>query len=540
MIKKFKETFDYSKTQWGISEIKNFRSNFQGYELELLIKGLGKDTAKKLKVLDLGCGGGNVDGFLKSKFPHWDITGIDISSRALEIAKNNFSKVHFINESVEKLKFKSKSFDLILSLDTMEHFDNPEKISKSVFNLLKDNGLFFLTIPLEKQLPTFYYLMNKFGLDKKKRGSVGHINVYNDKEISTLFNKIGFIKERTYFGGQLIYTALDFLCFWILRADKRQKPSFESSLIIMKPGFKKTVLLNLKNFASNLIYFENKIFSWFPGGRGHYFFRKSDFFSVNKPLTMFENWQIKMGLTKFLRPKDLIIKKYFEKLDYKHANKILDYGCGNGVWLERILKETESEGVGVDVSKDLIDIANSRKNRRGIYCNSHDSWSIKRNSIDLCFSFDVFEHLRDRDTEIRKISKSIKKGGKILIFTLNPNDKFTFAWFLKLFGSNWLYKHFDHNKSRYVSPKKLSQELIKEGFTDISYELYPGPFNLLTDVFCYGYLKIWEKLLDDKAKRILNINDQFVRFIYPINLLLDKIVTSWGCSNGYFLWAQKK
>ena len=246
MTQKSKKTFDYSKTQWGISKIQNYRDNFQGYEIEILINKLGKDTKKKLKVLDLGCGGGNVDGFLKSNFPHWDVTGIDVSGKALEIARKNFPKVKFLKRGVENLGFKPKSFDLVISLDTMEHFDNPLKVAGSVLNLLKDNGMFFVAIPLEKQFPSFYWIMNKLGLDKAKRASVGHINVLNNKEITSLFKKAGFVKEGQNFGGHSIYTFLDFACFWILRSDKSQKPSFESSLILMKSGIIKSTLIFLK------------------------------------------------------------------------------------------------------------------------------------------------------------------------------------------------------------------------------------------------------------------------------------------------------
>jgi SAM-dependent methyltransferase len=237
---------------------------------------LGKNAKKKLKVLDLGCGGGNVDGFLKSKFPNWEITGVDISTKALKIAKANYPKVIFLKRSVENLDFDSKSFDLILSLDTLEHFDNPGKVVKSARSVLEDDGVFFLAIPLEKQFPTLYWLMNKFGWDKGKRASVGHINVFNNVEILNLFIEAGFIETYHSFGGHLIYTILDYVCFWILRSGKKQKPSFESGLIVMKDGIIKTIILGLKNLASNIIYFESKIFSAFPGGRGHYLFRKYD------------------------------------------------------------------------------------------------------------------------------------------------------------------------------------------------------------------------------------------------------------------------
>jgi 2-polyprenyl-3-methyl-5-hydroxy-6-metoxy-1,4-benzoquinol methylase len=255
---------------------------------------------------------------------------------------------------------------------------------------------------------------------------------------------------------------------------------------------------------------------------------------------MFENWQIKNGLTKFIRPKDFAINKNLENLNYKNAKNILDFGCADGVWLERILKGTKSKGIGVDISPDLIKIANGRKNKLGNYYNSGDVWPIKDGSIDFCFSFDVIEHLRDRKGEIKKLSKSIKKGGKILIFTLNPNDKFTYAWLLKKLGSDYLYKNFDHLKSRFVSPEKLGKELKENGFSETGFELYPGPFNLTSDVFCYGFLKVLENIFGKNSEWILNVNNHLVRIIYPVNKFLDKIFVSHNYSNGYFIWATKK
>ncbi|HUC95242.1 MAG TPA: class I SAM-dependent methyltransferase [Candidatus Saccharimonadales bacterium] len=267
---------------------------------------------------------------------------------------------------------------------------------------------------------------------------------------------------------------------------------------------------------------------------------KADFFSKRPPLTLFEEWQIKNGLNRFLRPKDVAIKERLDNLHYKNAKHILDFGCADGVWLERILRSTKSAGVGVDIAVDLIKVAIDRKDRRGVYYDSGKTWPVKDNSIDFCFSFDVFEHLRNRQAEIDKLSRSIKKGGKILIFTLNPNNKFTFDWLFESFGSDWLYKRADHLKSRFVSPQNLAMELEKNDFKDISFELYPGPLNLILDVFCYAYLKIIEKIFHNKSNWILDLNSRYIRFIYRLNLKFDKMVNAKGYSNGYFLWAEKK
>lgn len=265
-----------------------------------------------------------------------------------------------------------------------------------------------------------------------------------------------------------------------------------------------------------------------------------EFFSENPPLTMFESWQIKNGLKKYLRPKDFAIKKYLDLVGYKNSKVILDYGCANGVWLERILKETpNSKGIGVDIAGELIAIANKRKNKKGNYFDTSLKWTVKDDSVDFCFSFDVVEHLRNRNMELKRISKVIKKGGKLLIFTLNPNNKYTFDWFFELFGSDWLYKRSDHLKSRFISPENLLNELKKNGFKKVGYELYPGPLNLFLDVFCYGALKILESIFGDKIEKILNLNSKVVEFVFNKNLVFDRLINIKGYSNGYFLWAQK-
>lgn len=538
MTKRLQKTFDYSKTKWGIAEIKDYKTSFQGYEVELLIKKLGDDTKRRLKVLDLGCGGGNVCGFLKSKFPKWDIIGVDVSGNALTVAKKNFPKVKFIEQSVEKLDFKKESFDLILSLDTLEHFRNPKEVVNSASKLLKNDGIFFLVTPLEKQRLTFYRLAYKLGLDRAKRGSVGHINVFDDKEIVDMFKNSGFVKEDKFFGGGIIYTILDFGCFWLFELFNKNKErlSFESSLSVMKPGLKKNLIVWLKNIGSTAIYFENKLVSKINGGRCHYFFRKSDFFSINPPVTVCEDLQIKYGLKKVTRPKDVFVRKHlFDVWKIKRLDRVLDFGCAGGVWLERILKTAKVEGIGIDVSEKLIEFARRRKGAYGKYFSLVISWPLKKNYFDYCFSLDVFEHIKneEKEREIRRIYASLKKGGKFLFYTLNPNNKYTFDWLFESLGSNFLYERSDHNKKNFISPVVFRKLLEGVGFRSVNYELFDGPFNLFWDVASYVFLSIFP------FRFTFLLSDVITRIIYPINLFLDRPFTKNGYSNGYFIWGEK-
>jgi len=531
-MKKLKESFDYSSTNWGTAPISNYKTNLQGFELEYLINNLGNlKKQKNIRVLDLGCGGGNVAGFLKSKFPNWQIFGIDVSGYAIKNAKRNFKNINFSLSSAEKLPFKDNFFDLVLSLDTLEHFLVYKKAILEAKRVLKNNGTFFLAVPLEKQFPTPVWFLYKLGWTGKNE-FVGHVNYFDNTTIIKDFKNAGFVKTKMTFAGHLIYFLGDIFYYLFLKPTQGKKTTFESSL-------KNPILIFIKSVFSTITYFESKIFGLLPGGRGHYIFKKSDFFSVNNPHTVAKKIQLKYALSKATRSKDVYITNHIHKwlmASSQRLTTILDFGCADGLWLERIIKTTKWDGVGVDVSPELIKSArrkNKKTSAKGQYFLYENTWPIKKNFIDYCVSFDVFEHVKDRKKEVSNIYKSMKKGGKFLFYTLNPNNKFTFDWLFEKLGSNYLYDRADHDKKLFPDPKIFKKELEKIGFKNVNYELYDGPFNLFWDVAAYAYLKIF------KSEAFYLINDKFIKFIYPINKYLDKIFTNHGWSNGYFIWGEK-
>lgn len=78
---------------------------------------------KKSKVLDLGCGKGFLLYEIKKILPDINVVGVDISKYAINNSKKEIKKDIFFHDLGKKLKFKSKEFDLAISLATFHNLD---------------------------------------------------------------------------------------------------------------------------------------------------------------------------------------------------------------------------------------------------------------------------------------------------------------------------------------------------------------------------------------------------------------------------------
>jgi ubiquinone/menaquinone biosynthesis C-methylase UbiE len=91
---------------------------------EIQIDSKLKDFIKPtFKLLDVGCGTGISTGFFKAK----DKEGIDPSTKLINIARQNYPMCEFIVGNAEKLPYKNKQFDIVISLTAIQNFDDLEK-----------------------------------------------------------------------------------------------------------------------------------------------------------------------------------------------------------------------------------------------------------------------------------------------------------------------------------------------------------------------------------------------------------------------------
>ena len=99
---------------------------------------------KNLNILDVGCGGGLISEPLSRLGAN--VTGIDASEKNIKIAKlhsaNSNLNIRYLNKSPENFNEYEK-FDIILSLEIVEHVENVQLFIDSCHRLLKKNGIMF-------------------------------------------------------------------------------------------------------------------------------------------------------------------------------------------------------------------------------------------------------------------------------------------------------------------------------------------------------------------------------------------------------------
>ncbi|MHA1698731.1 MAG: class I SAM-dependent methyltransferase, partial [Promethearchaeota archaeon] len=131
------------------------------YLYRQFISHLAKQDPKG-KLIDVGCGCGNLITKIASKFPELDLAGIDLSREILEKARTRSieagmeNRIEFKIGSASRLPFNDNSVDFIVSSLSLHHWKNPEDVFNEFHRVLKDNGK-FLVFDFRRDSRKFYY-----------------------------------------------------------------------------------------------------------------------------------------------------------------------------------------------------------------------------------------------------------------------------------------------------------------------------------------------------------------------------------------------
>ncbi len=156
-------------------------------------------------------GGGGLVHTIYNDLGFKNVYGFDASKSGIELARESFLELgnNFFIHNAYAVKLPEhipQRFDLIISMEVIEHLYSPETYLRNVYNWLNDSGYLILTTPYHGYLKNVLIaLFNKFDKHTNPLWEGGHIKFFSKKTLYDLLNKTGFKPGKFYGTGRLPY-----------------------------------------------------------------------------------------------------------------------------------------------------------------------------------------------------------------------------------------------------------------------------------------------------------------------------------------------
>ncbi len=199
-----------------------------------------------------------------------------------------------------------------------------------------------------------------------------------------------------------------------------------------------------------------------------------------------------------------LIDKIFDK--YKINGTFLEIGCGTGDFLKK-LEEKNLTGLGIDYSKEAVEISRSKLKSQKIKVEIADFLTLKKQKFNSIFCFEVIEHIMDDIAFLNHINMFLEKDGLLILTTPAKPEQFS--------KEDLYYGH-----QRRYTKRDLNHKLNIAGFSTLEF-------------WSFSYLPYLFKPLIDRDQSTSKYNDmgertknssfqyhpaveKYVNLLYPI------------------------
>jgi len=178
-------------------------------------------TAKYKNIMDAGCGAGIFTFAIARKFPKSMVTGIDIDNNLIlsnrEIArKSSVKNCVFITQDICKLDIIDR-FDLVISIDNLEHIENDDNALQKFYNALVKNGEIIIHVPGYERRWLFWNWKVNFHVEGHYRPG------YTKEQIVDKVAQAGFRVVDAYYTYGWLETITNNISYLISGAEMKNK-----------------------------------------------------------------------------------------------------------------------------------------------------------------------------------------------------------------------------------------------------------------------------------------------------------------------------
>jgi len=161
------------------------------------------DPQKSDKIIELGCGAGDIMKSIKHAQELW---GIDLSDFMLGLARQKGYKVpvKFIKANIEEFSKKiiDSKFDKIYCSEVLEHVENPNIVLKQIKKIAKKDSIIVISIPNEKLINKIKMILQKLRLFtlffpniSKKMDDEWHLHSFDLSKLKEIVNQDYIIEK---------------------------------------------------------------------------------------------------------------------------------------------------------------------------------------------------------------------------------------------------------------------------------------------------------------------------------------------------------
>lgn len=227
--------------------------------------------------------------------------------------------------------------------------------------------------------------------------------------------------------------------------------------------------------------------------------------------------------------RNIIFPRILELIDFNKNIKILDLGCGEGVFSRYLGEKDYRKYLGIDLAKNLIEQAKAKnKDSRNEFLRFDVT---RRLNLDLMdFDYAVFilslQNIDDYDSALKNASNLLRKNGKLLIVLNHPSFRIpkSSSWELDRITMRQyrrIYRYMTEHKIRIDMTPGIKQK------SEYTYTFHRSLQDYSLSLFNNGFVieRIYEWTSDKESSGSLAYVENFARNEIPMFMCLvaDKI-----------------
>ncbi|MCX5704057.1 MAG: class I SAM-dependent methyltransferase [Candidatus Omnitrophica bacterium] len=147
-----------------------------------------KNYKKSGKLLDIGCGSGRFLSLMQKQ--GFDVWGCELNLNSKDFAPKFLDGRIFYKE-LSKCNLASKSFDVVLMIQSLEHVNQLDELVIEIRRVIKDNGIVFIYVPNME-----FFEFRLFGAYYYNLEAPRHLYCFTRRSISNLLSRHGFKVDR--------------------------------------------------------------------------------------------------------------------------------------------------------------------------------------------------------------------------------------------------------------------------------------------------------------------------------------------------------